>query len=47
MVMKLSMKKYLYTPWGLLLFGIAAILTILEIVFRKGRSIFAFNREAT
>jgi hypothetical protein len=36
-------KKLIYIPWVLLLFGIAAILTLLELVFRKGRSILAFK----
>ncbi len=38
-------KKFLYIPWVLFLFGIAAILTVLEIVLRKGRSILAFNND--
>jgi len=42
-VMKSSIKKYLYIPWVLFLFGIAAILTLLELLFRKGRSVLAFN----
>jgi hypothetical protein len=41
--MKSSIKKYLYIPWVLFLFGIAAILTLLELLFRKGRSMSAFN----
>jgi len=37
------MKKLLYIPWVLFLFGIAAILTLFDLVFQKGRSVFAFN----
>lgn len=43
--MKLTMKKILYIPWVLFLFGIAALLTVLELVFRKGRSILALNND--
>jgi hypothetical protein len=43
--MKLTAKKYLYVPPVLFLFGIAAILTLLELLFRKGRSIMAFNHD--
>ncbi len=38
-------KKFLYIPWVLFLFGIAAILTALELVFRKGRSMLVFNND--
>ncbi|MFX0198534.1 MAG: hypothetical protein ACFFCW_20635 [Candidatus Hodarchaeota archaeon] len=41
--MNSTMKSFLYIPWVLFLFGIAAILTLLELVLRKGRSILAFN----
>jgi hypothetical protein len=43
--MKSSIKKYLYIPFVLFLFGIAAILTLLDLLFRKGRSILAFNND--
>jgi hypothetical protein len=43
--MKSNMKKYLYIPPVLLLFVIAAILTLLELLFRKGRSIMALNND--
>jgi len=43
--MNLTMKKLLYIPWVLFLFGVAAILTLLEIVFRKGRSILTFTSD--
>jgi hypothetical protein len=43
--MKSNMKKYLYIPPVLFLFGIAAILTLLDLLFRKGRSIMAFNND--
>jgi hypothetical protein len=43
--MNSTMKKFLYIPWVLFLFGIAAILTALEFIFRKGRSILAFNND--
>jgi len=39
------MKKFLYIPWVLFLFGIAALLTVLELVFRMGRSILALNND--
>ena len=38
-----NIKKLMYIPWVLFLFGIAAILTLFELVFRKGRSIAAFS----
>jgi hypothetical protein len=38
-----NIKKLIYIPWVLFLFGIAAILTLFELVFRKGRSIVAFS----
>jgi len=41
--MNSTMKKLLYIPWVLFLFGIAAILTLFDLVFQKGRSVFAFN----
>jgi hypothetical protein len=41
--MNATMKKLLYIPWVLFLFGIAAILTLLDLVFQKGRSVLAFN----
>jgi hypothetical protein len=44
--MNSTVKKLIYFPWVLFLFGIAAILTLLEFVFRKGRSILAFNDRA-
>jgi hypothetical protein len=43
MMMNSTIKKLLYVPWVLFLFGIAAILTLWELVFRKGKSILAFN----
>ncbi|MFX0199265.1 MAG: hypothetical protein ACFFCW_24340 [Candidatus Hodarchaeota archaeon] len=41
--MKSNIKKLFYIPWVLFLFGIATILTFLELVLQKGRSILAFN----
>jgi len=43
--MKSSIKKYLCIPPVLFLFVIAAILTLLDLLFRKGRSILAFNND--
>ena len=43
--MKSSIKKYLFIPPVLFLFVIAAILTLMELLFRKGRSIMAFNND--
>jgi len=44
--MKITIKDYLHIPWVLFLFGVAAILTLLEIVFRKGKCILVFNDDA-
>lgn len=41
--MNSTMKKLLYTPWVLFLFGIAAILALLELILRKGRRILVVN----
>jgi len=43
--MNLTIKKYLYIPWILFLSRVAAILTLLELLFRKGRSILAFKND--
>jgi hypothetical protein len=43
--MSSTMKKLLYTWWVLFLFGIAAILTVLELIFRKARHTFIVNND--
>jgi len=46
-MMNSTLKKVLYMPWVLFLFGVAALLTILEIVFRERRWVSAFNNHDT
>lgn len=45
--MNSMLKKVLYLPWVLFLFGVAALLTILEVVFRESRRVSAFNNHDT
>jgi len=46
-MMNSTLKKVLYMPWVLFLFGVAALLALLEVVFRERRWISAFNSDDT